>query len=93
MIDTRKKEDFARKHIPGSIFIGLDDNFAPWVGTLITDLQQPILLITEYGREEEAVIRLSRVGYDNAMGYLSGGVESWSAAGMDTDSLEEIDAQ
>lgn len=93
VIDARKKEDFAKKHIPGSIFIGLDDNFAPWVGTLITDLQQPILLITEYGREEEAVIRLSRVGYDNAMGFLSGGVETWSEAGLETDSLKEIDAE
>lgn len=92
VIDTRKKEEFAAKHLPGSIFIGLDDNFAPWVGTLITDLQQPILLITEYGREEEAVIRLSRVGYDNTMGYLTGGVASWAEAGFDTDSLEEIDA-
>jgi hydroxyacylglutathione hydrolase len=90
VIDTRSKDDFACAHIPGSIFIGLDDNFAPWAGTLITDLQQPILLITYEGREEEAVIRLSRVGYDNTLGYLYGGLTAWKNAGQETDSIEEI---
>jgi len=92
VIDTRKKEAFAKTHIPGSIFIGLDDQFAPWVGALVTDLEQPILLITEEGREEEAVIRLSRVGYDHTMGFLKGGLDAWISAKQDVDSLEECEA-
>lgn len=92
VIDTRKKEAFAKAHIPGSIFIGLDDQFAPWVGALVTDLEQPILLVTEEGREEEAVIRLSRVGYDHTMGYLKGGVEEWIANKQEVETLDEIEA-
>jgi len=92
VIDTRGKEAFANSFIPGSIFIGLDDNFAPWVGTLVTDLQQPILLIAGEGRVEEAVIRLSRVGYDNPIGYLKGGVCSWKEAGYETGTLEQVTA-
>lgn len=93
VLDTRNKDAFARGHIPGSIFIGLDDMFAPWAGTLITDLKQPILLITDEGKEEEAVIRLSRVGYDNTQGYLKGGVEAWKEAGEETDIIVEISAE
>ncbi|MFY8037655.1 MAG: MBL fold metallo-hydrolase, partial [Cyclobacteriaceae bacterium] len=74
IIDARKKEDFIQGFIPGSIFIGIDDSFAPWVGTLVPDLKQPILLVIEPGREEEAITRLARVGYDNTIGYLSGGL-------------------
>ncbi|MCC6287990.1 MAG: MBL fold metallo-hydrolase [Chitinophagaceae bacterium] len=92
VIDTRSKDLFPAEFIPGSIFIGLDDNFAPWVGALVTDLKQPVLLITEKGREEEAVIRLSRVGYDNTLGYLEGGIEAWNKAGFDTDTITEINA-
>jgi glyoxylase-like metal-dependent hydrolase (beta-lactamase superfamily II)/rhodanese-related sulfurtransferase len=92
VIDTRHQDEFAKEHIPGSVFIGLDDNFAPWVGTLITDLRQAILFIADEGREEEVVIRLSRVGYDQTMGYLAGGVASWSEAGFDTDSLPQVTA-
>ena len=92
VIDTRHKEEFCAAHVPGSIYIGLDDQFAPWAGTLIPDLKQPILLITEEGHEEEAVVRLARVGYDNAVGYLKGGLAAWMAAGEDTDRLGEIDA-
>jgi glyoxylase-like metal-dependent hydrolase (beta-lactamase superfamily II)/rhodanese-related sulfurtransferase len=92
ILDTRSKEAFAAEHIPGSIFIGLDDNFAPWAGTLITDLKQPILFVANEGREEEVVIRLSRVGYDNTLGYLKGGLPAWKAAGQQTDKLEEISA-
>ncbi len=92
VIDTRKKEAFAKCHIPGSIFIGLDDQFAPWVGALVTDLEQPILLITEEGREEEAVIRLSRVGYDHTMGFLKGGLDAWIDSKQEVDSLEECEA-
>ncbi|MBI1341626.1 MAG: MBL fold metallo-hydrolase [Terrimonas sp.] len=93
VLDTRNKDAFTKCHIPGSIFIGLDDMFAPWVGTLITDLQQPILLITEEGKEEEAIIRLSRVGYDNTQGYLKGGMAAWKEAGEPTDIIVEISAE
>ncbi len=90
VLDTRKKEAFSAAHIPGAVFIGLDDNFAPWVGTLIPDLNQAILLITEEGREEEAVIRLSRVGYDNPVGFLKGGMDAWIAAGNKVEMLSQI---
>lgn len=93
VIDTRSKEEFPCAFLPGSIFIGLDDNFAPWVGALVTDLKQPILLVTDQGREEEAVIRMSRVGYDNAIGYLEGNINAWKEAGLETDSLAEISAE
>jgi hydroxyacylglutathione hydrolase len=93
VLDTRHKEAYCESHIPGSIYIGLDDQFAPWAGTLIPDLSQPILLITDEGKEEEAVVRLARVGYDNTLGYLKGGVKAWSAAGLDTDRLVEITAE
>jgi rhodanese-related sulfurtransferase len=92
VIDTRRKEAFANSFIPGSIFIGLDDNFAPWVGTLVTDLQQPILLVVDEDRVEEAVVRLSRVGYDHSIGYLKGGVCAWKEAGFATSYLEEVSA-
>ncbi len=92
MLDTRSEEDFAKAHIPNSIFIGIDGNFAPWVGALITDIQQPIVLIAPEGREEEVVTRLSRVGYDNTLGYLAGGIAAWKAAGHETDSVESISA-
>lgn len=93
VIDTRPKEAFAAEHIPGSIYIGIDDNFAPWVGTLVTNLKQPILFIADPGREEEVVIRLSRVGYDNTVGYLTGGLQAWKEAGFSTDLLKEISAK
>lgn len=93
VIDTRSKEVFPGEFITGSIFVGLDDNFAPWVGALITDLKQPILLVTDEGREEEAVIRMSRVGYDNTIGYLKGGLKAWKEAGLDTDTITEISAE
>lgn len=92
IIDTRNKSEFPMDFIPGSIFIGIDDMFAPWVGTLVTDLQQPILLVTDAGREEEAVTRLARVGYDNCLGYLAGGINAWMAAAKETDSIQEITA-
>ncbi len=92
MLDTRSEEEFSAEHIPGSIFIGMDSQFAPWVGALITDIQQPIVLIAPQGREEEAVTRLARVGYDNTIGYLEGGIEAWKAAGKETDSIESVTA-
>jgi glyoxylase-like metal-dependent hydrolase (beta-lactamase superfamily II)/rhodanese-related sulfurtransferase len=90
VLDTRNKEKFAKGFIPGSIFIGLDGSFANWVGVLITDLKQPILFIAEPGREEEVVTRLARVGYDNSIGYLEGGFETWKKAGEDVDFVEEV---
>lgn len=89
VIDTRHQDIFAKGFIPGSIFIGIDDNFAMWVGALITDLQQPILFVVEPGREEEVITRLSRVGYDNPIGYLEGGFEAWKEAGEDIDIMDE----
>lgn len=80
VLDTRYEEDFLQEHIPNALYIGLHDNFAPWVGALIEDLQQPIIFIAEPGREQEVVTRLSRVGYDNAYGYLEGGMEAWKKA-------------
>ena len=90
VIDTRHQEVYAHGFIPGSIFIGIDDNFAPWVGALITDLQVPILFVCEPGRELEVVDRLARVGYDNPIGYLEGGFTAWLAAGEDVDTVQEV---
>ena len=92
ILDTRPKEQFAEAFIPGSWFIGIDDTFAPWVGALITDLKTPIVFLAEPGKEEEVVIRLSRVGYDNALGFLSGGIESWIEAGGQVDQINQVSA-
>lgn len=90
VLDTRSAEEFAKEHIPNSIFIGIDGSFAPWVGALITDIEQPMVIVAPEGRSEEVVKRLSRVGYDNTLGYLEGGLEAWKAAGKETDSVESI---
>ena len=90
VLDTRSKESFAKGHIPNSIFIGLDGNFASWVGTLIPDICQPILLITDQGKKEEAITRLARVGYDNTIGYLQGGFSAWQHTGKETDFINSI---
>ena len=92
VLDTRKPEDFANGHIPNSIFIGIDGSFAPWVGALIPDLQQPIVFIADKDREEEVVTRLSRVGYDNTLGFLDGGLEAWKNAGKELDTVTSIPA-
>ncbi|MEM9525485.1 MAG: MBL fold metallo-hydrolase [Bacteroidota bacterium] len=92
VIDARDKEAFVKGFIPGSIFIGLDGSFAPWVGLLVPDLQQRILFIANPGQEEEVVTRLARVGYDNAIGYLDGGFASWAATGEDVDEIQNISA-
>jgi glyoxylase-like metal-dependent hydrolase (beta-lactamase superfamily II)/rhodanese-related sulfurtransferase len=92
ILDTRNAGEFAKCFVPQSINIGLNGEFAPWVGALIADVRQPILLVTAAGREEESVIRLSRVGFDNTLGYLKGGIEAWSEAGMETDSVTRIPA-
>lgn len=93
VIDTRHQNEFAKGFIPGSIFIGIDDNFAPWVGALVPDLKQAILFVADPGREDEIVTRLARVGYDNAIGYLEGGFASWENAGEDLDQIKEISAE
>ena len=93
LLDVRDKKTFAKGFIPNSIFIGLDGSFAPWVGALIPDLKQPILVIAPEGREEETIKRLSRVGYDNALGYLKGGVNAWVNAGKEIDEINTIDHQ
>ncbi len=90
ILDVRNKEDFVKGFIPNSIFIGLDGSFAPWVGALIPDLMQPILIVAPEGREEETVKRLARVGYDNAIGYLEGGFKAWKDAEMEVDEVETI---
>jgi len=90
MLDTRPAEQFAQGFVPNSINIGLDSNFAMWVGEMIPDIKQQILLITEPGKEEEAIIRLARVGYDHAIGYLEGGFEAWKKSGKETDSIERL---
>ncbi|MBT8186993.1 MAG: MBL fold metallo-hydrolase [Croceitalea sp.] len=93
VLDVRSEKDFAKAHIPRSIFIGLNGSFAPWVGALIADVEQPILLVTPEGKKEEAITRLSRVGFDGTIGYLDGGITAWVKAGKETDSVESIDAQ
>jgi glyoxylase-like metal-dependent hydrolase (beta-lactamase superfamily II)/rhodanese-related sulfurtransferase len=90
LLDTSDAQTFAKGFIPNSINIGIDGNFAPWVGTLIPDIKQTILLIADEGREEEIVTRLARVGYDNTIGYLKGGFEAWKNAGKETDTIESI---
>ena len=77
ILDVRSVEDFSSSHIPGSIFIGLDGRFAPWVGEILEDISKKLILVAPKGREKEAIIRLSRVGFDNVIGYLKGGVNSW----------------
>jgi hydroxyacylglutathione hydrolase len=85
VLDVRHQDEYAQKHIPRSVFIGIDGGFAPWVGTLIGDVKQPLLLVTPKGREEETVTRLARVGFDNTLGFLEGGIAAWEAAGKETD--------
>jgi len=92
IIDTRKKELFSKAHIPGSWYIGIEDSFAPWVGALVQDLNQPILFLADPGKESEVVTRLARVGYDNTFGYLQGGIDTWIAAGKATEMLHDIEA-
>lgn len=93
ILDVRKPQEFAQGHIPNALFIGIDGQFAPWVGTVITDLKTPILLVTPQGREEEAIMRLSRVGYDNCIGYLKGGITEWKNAGKNLEQIESIPAE
>lgn len=93
ILDVRNEKEFVKSHIPQSIFIGLDGDFAPWVGALIADVKQPILLVTPKNKEEEAVIRLARVGFDNTLGYLKGGFDAWKEAGKEYDNINSISAE
>jgi glyoxylase-like metal-dependent hydrolase (beta-lactamase superfamily II)/rhodanese-related sulfurtransferase len=92
VLDTRKADDFHKGFIPNSINIGIDGNFATWVGTLVPDVKQAILIVADEGLAAEVIIRLARVGYDNAIGYLEGGFKAWKAAGMETDSIASVTA-
>ncbi|GGE41992.1 glyoxylase-like metal-dependent hydrolase (beta-lactamase superfamily II) [Pedobacter psychrotolerans] len=93
ILDTRDPQVFVKGFIPNAINIGIDGNFAPWVGTLIPDIKRPILLITDEERNEEVVTRLSRVGFDGAIGYLAGGFTSWKNADKETDEIKSISAE
>ena len=93
ILDVRNQADFAKGHIPRSIFIGIDGGFAPWVGALIKDTEQPILLVADKGREEETITRLSRVGFDGTIGYLKDGFKAWKDAGKETDSVKSVPAE
>ncbi len=90
ILDVRHEDDYVKKHIPNSIFIGIHGNFAPWVGALLADVNQTLLLVTPEGREEETITRLSRVGFDHVLGYLKGGISAWEAAGFEIDSVQSI---
>ena len=90
VLDVRHQDDFAKGHIPQSIFIGIDGGFAPWVGAMVGNVAQPILLVTPEGREEETVTRLARVGFDNTLGFLKGGIEAWKNADKQVDVVEGI---
>lgn len=90
VLDVRHENDFVKAHIPNSIFIGIQGNFAPWVGSLLRDVNQKLLLITLEGKEDETITRLSRVGFDHVLGYLKGGISAWEEAGFETDSIASI---
>jgi rhodanese-related sulfurtransferase len=93
VLDVRKPGEFAAGHVPGSLYIGLDGQFAPWVGTIILDIKSPILVVAPVGREAETVMRLSRVGYDNCIGYLDGGIDTWKNAGKKMETVRSIPAE
>jgi hydroxyacylglutathione hydrolase len=92
VLDTRSELDFVAGHVPNSIFIGVDGSFAPWVGAMIPDLEQAIIFIAPEGREEEVVTRLSRVGYDNTLGYLEGGIIAWTNANKEIETIAQVNA-
>jgi hydroxyacylglutathione hydrolase len=93
ILDVRHQDDFCKGHIPNSIFIGINGQFAPWVGAMILDIKQPILLVCPVGKEEETITRLSRVGYDNTLGYLKGGFDSWQKVNFEIDSISGVSAK
>ena len=93
VLDTREAQKFSEGFVPNSINIGIDGNFAPWVGALIPDIKQQILLVTDPGREEEVVTRMARVGYDYCIGYLDGGFDAWKNAGKEVDTIKRVSAE
>nr|WP_297307847.1 MBL fold metallo-hydrolase [uncultured Flavobacterium sp.] len=93
ILDTRSNNDFANGFIPQAINIGINGDFAPWVGAMIVDVKQPILLVTDPGMEEEVVTRLSRVGFDNVLGFLNGSFHAWLAADIEVDFVNRISAE
>ncbi|MFV8322819.1 MBL fold metallo-hydrolase [uncultured Flavobacterium sp.] len=93
ILDTRDNGDFAKGYVPQSINIGINGDFAPWVGALIADVKQPIILVTAPGFEEETVTRLTRVGFDNLIGHLEGGFEAWKKTGFEIDTVNRITAE
>ena len=93
LLDTRNNADFSKGFIPQSINIGIDGDFAPWVGALIKDIQQPILLVTPQGKEADTIIRLSRVGFDNVLGYLDGSFASWQKSEKEIDTLSSVSVE
>ena len=93
VLDVRHQDVFVKGHIPQSVFIGIDGGFAPWVGALLGNVAQPILLVTPKGREEETVTRLARVGFDNTLGYLEGGIDAWKKEGKLVDTIEGIEPE
>jgi len=90
VLDVRHQFDFVKGFIPRSTFIGVQGGFAPWVGALIKDVKQPILIVADKDKLEEAVTRLSRVGFDNVIGYLEGGFEAWKNSGKEIDTIDTI---
>lgn len=92
ILDTRDPQTFAKGFVPNSINIGIDGQFAPWVGAMIPDIKQEILLVTDEGREDEVITRLARVGYDFTIGYLKGGFNAWKNAGKEVDQIASVDA-
>jgi hydroxyacylglutathione hydrolase len=93
ILDVRHQDEFVKGHVPQSVFIGLDGGFAPWVGALIGDVNQPLLIIAPRGREEETITRLSRVGFDQTLGYLKGGFDSWKKSGKEYDMISGVSAK
>ena len=93
ILDVRHQDEFVKGHVPQSVFIGLDGGFAPWVGALIGDVNQPLMIITPEGREEETITRLSRVGFDKTLGYLKGGIEAWKSSGKEYDMISGVNAK
>jgi hydroxyacylglutathione hydrolase len=93
ILDTRNSADFCKGYIPNSISIGISGDFAPWVGSLIENVNQTIILVTEIGKEEETITRLARIGFDNIIGYLEGGFQAWKNANKEIDTVNRISAE
>ena len=93
ILDTRSSKDFIKSHIKDSIFIGLEGRFAPWVGEIFKDIKTPMILVCNEGNQKEAITRLSRIGFDNCLGYLDGGIKKWIRDGNETESLETLNSK